>query len=142
MATGGHPVPKVMMVPIFWTRMKQYDNLLATLYMVYMVASPADTRSGFMMGDIRKRHPSAFKAKVALEAIAGNKTLAQIASETGVHPSQISEWKKIGLAAITEAFINKKRNGAKPLYSEDDCKLKIGELTLYIDFLKKKLGIL
>jgi len=42
----------------------------------------------------RKRHEAAFKARVALEALKGVKTIQQIASEYGVHPVQVSDWKK------------------------------------------------
>ena len=42
----------------------------------------------------RKTHEASFKAKVALEAVKGGKTIAQISGEYGVHPNQISQWKK------------------------------------------------
>ena len=44
----------------------------------------------------RKRHDSRFKAQVALEAIKNQQTIAQIASEYGVHPTQVNQWKKTG----------------------------------------------
>jgi transposase-like protein len=46
------------------------------------------------MGQIRKRHSAAFKAKVALEAVKQDKTIAELAKEHQVHPVQISQWKK------------------------------------------------
>ena len=46
------------------------------------------------MGSKRKRYDASFKAKVALEAINGERTISEIASKTGVHPNHISKWKK------------------------------------------------
>jgi transposase len=46
------------------------------------------------MSGIRKRHNASFKAKVALEAVKEDKTISQLASELGVHPNQIRQWKK------------------------------------------------
>jgi len=45
------------------------------------------------MNPIRKRHPAAFKARVALEAVKQQKTMAELASEYGVHPNLIQQWK-------------------------------------------------
>jgi len=47
-----------------------------------------------MVRRIRKTHDRAFKAKVALEAIKGEKTLTQLSSEFGAHPNQIGQWRK------------------------------------------------
>ena len=47
---------------------------------------------------MRKQHTSAFKAKIVQEAIKEEKTIAQIASENGIHPNQISQWKSLALA--------------------------------------------
>lgn len=46
------------------------------------------------MGSSRKNYPASFKVKVALAALKGDKTLAQLASEFGVHPNQTQQWKK------------------------------------------------
>ncbi len=46
------------------------------------------------MGTVRRRHSSEFKARVALEAVKGQKTLNELASEFGVHPVQIAQWKR------------------------------------------------
>ena len=56
------------------------------------------------MGTIRRRHSQEFKAKVALEAIKGQKTLNELASEFGVHPVQIAQWKRQLLDASPAAF--------------------------------------
>jgi len=46
------------------------------------------------MTELRRKHDGAFKARVTLEAIRGQKTITEIASEYGVHPNQITTWKK------------------------------------------------
>jgi transposase-like protein len=52
------------------------------------------------MGTVRRRHSSAFKAKVALEALKGEKRLNELAAEYGVHPVQIAQWKKHALEGM------------------------------------------
>lgn len=51
------------------------------------------------MGTVRRQHSSEFKARVALEAVKGQKTLNQLATEFGVHPVQIAQWKRQLVAA-------------------------------------------
>ena len=53
------------------------------------------------MGLTRKRYDAAFKAKVALEAIKGERTIAEIVCELGVHPNQITKWKKTAIRGST-----------------------------------------
>jgi transposase len=90
----------------------------------------------------RKSFTSQHKAKVALEAIRGVKTVNEIAQEYAVHPTQIGQWKKELLAQASGIFDTKR--GPKPedpsssperLYSE------IGRLKMELDWLKKKSGI-
>lgn len=90
----------------------------------------------------RKIFSSQFKAKVALEAIGGIKTVNEIAQECGVHPTQVGLWKK-ELQEQAAGLFEAKR-GPKPvdasasperLYSE------IGRLKMELDWLKKKSGI-
>lgn len=83
---------------------------------------------------------SKFKARVALDAARGVKTLAQLATEHKVHPNQISAWKKQLLAQAEELFTRGKNCAAKteeeltaPLYEE------IGRLKMDIKWLEKKL---
>ena len=90
----------------------------------------------------RKSFTSQHKAKVALDAIRGSKTLNEIAQEHTVHPTQVGEWKRELLAQASTIFEIKR--GPKPvdpstsperLYSE------IGRLKMELDWLKKKSGI-
>ena len=66
------------------------------------------------MHGMRRQHEAAVKAKVALEAIRGEKTIAQIAGEYGIHPNQIRLWRDRALAALPAVFVQgrgKKRKG-------------------------------
>jgi len=89
----------------------------------------------------RRRHEATFKARVALEALKGNKTVQQIAAEYEVHPVQVSEWKKILAEGMQEPFENNKggRGGSEVFDKEREAlHSKIGELTVKLDFLEKK----
>jgi len=79
---------------------------------------------------MRKKIDAVLKAKVALEAFRGEKTLAQIASEYGVHPNQISKWKKELLKGASEVFKNARHNGQDKQQQDLPDKLHrtIGEL--------------
>lgn len=88
---------------------------------------------------IRRQHPPAFKAKVALEASKGDKTIAELASEFQVHPTQIKQWKDMLLANLNELFSGKHKSRDK----EQDELLtslyeQIGKLKVESDWLKKK----
>lgn len=88
----------------------------------------------------RKNHKPAFKARVALEAIKGERTAAELASQYGVHPTQIHQWKKALLDGAPDVF----ERGFKSAPQTDpeqikDLHAKIGELTVERDFLSKKL---
>ena len=86
----------------------------------------------------RKRHSAEFKAKVALEAAKEIKTLNELASHYGVHPAQISQWKKQLLESLPELFTKQKpsTDSSKKI---DDLYRQIGEVTVERDWLKKKL---
>ncbi len=90
----------------------------------------------------RQTFSADFKAKVALEAIHGVKTLNEIAQEYGVHPVQVSTWKK-ELQQQASTLFEQKR-GPKPVDPiEDPDKLysEIGRLRMELEWLKKKSGI-
>jgi len=82
-----------------------------------------------------------FKAKVAIEAIKGEKTLNEIASMYEVHPNQVSQWKKLALEKLPEAMADGRSKQARQVQPVDEEKLhqKIGQQAIEIDFLKKKL---
>lgn len=82
-----------------------------------------------------------FKAKVAIEAIKGEKTINEIASLYEVHPNQVSNWKKLALEKLPELMADgrgKQERQARPV-DEDRLHQKIGQQAIEIDFLKKKL---
>ena len=75
------------------------------------------------MGTKRQQHSAEFKAKVALEALKGLKTVSELASGYRVHPIQINKWKK---------KLREEASGVAPLYE------KIGRLNMELEWLKKK----
>jgi transposase-like protein len=87
----------------------------------------------------RRNHSPDFKAKVALAAIRGDKTLAELAKRFDVHPNQIAQWKDQLLSSAANVFGGDSRPTEPPI----DLKAlhaKIGELTLENDFLEGALG--
>jgi transposase-like protein len=90
----------------------------------------------------RKRHTGPFKARVAIEAIAGHKTVNQIAAEYGIHPSQVNKWKKDAVDRLPEV-LSDGRGGKNGRQEELEAQLyqQIGRLTMELDYLKKKLGL-
>ena len=91
------------------------------------------------MSEKRKKFSSAEKAKIALEAIKSELTLAQITSKYGVHSTQISTWKKRLLAYLPDAFSDTGKNETVA-YETQLAELyeQIGRLKVENDFLKKK----
>jgi transposase-like protein len=89
----------------------------------------------------RKSFSKAFKAKVAIEAIRGEKTINEIASIYEVHPTQIAQWKKLALENLPEAMGDGRSKEVRSQHEMDEDKLhqKIGQQAIEIDFLKKKL---
>lgn len=91
----------------------------------------------------RKVYKSEFKAKVALEAVKGRLTINEIAREYGVHPNQISQWKKQFLESMALVFDNSKA-GSRQSEEELTNQLyeQIGRLKVELDWLKKKSTVL
>jgi len=90
----------------------------------------------------RKQYNPAFKAKVALEALNGERTMAELSSRFGVHATMIHQWKKALLDGAPGVF--GRGGGAKEAAAPDraalkDLHAKIGELTVERDFLSEKL---
>ena len=91
----------------------------------------------------KRLHDSAYKARVALEAIKGNKSLAEIASFYKVHTTQISRWKKRALEGLSEIFSSSHENGAREAEElQDELYKEIGRLKVELDWLKKKSALL
>jgi transposase len=95
------------------------------------------------MRNMRKNHDGAFKAKVALEAIKGEKTMGQLASEFGVHVNQIGQWKKHLLEELPSLFSDKRKKVEKENEElETELYKQIGQLKVELDWLKKKSQLL
>ena len=89
----------------------------------------------------RRNHAPAFKAKVALAAIKGEKTLAELAQHFDVHPNQITQWKTQLLEGAAGVFGAEARSEATaPAVDLKSLHAKIGELTLENDFLEGALS--
>ena len=89
----------------------------------------------------RRKFTSSFKAKVAVAAIKGNKTVNEIATEFGVHPNQVTTWKKQLLESAEDAFSHKTERREKDIEAEkDQLYRQIGQLKVENDFLKKTVG--
>jgi transposase-like protein len=91
---------------------------------------------------IRRVHSATFKAKVVMEALKEQKTLAELSSQFGVHAMVISKWKKQAVEILAKGYSDKRQ-----LKEKDDSELiqelyrQIGKLKVEVDFLKKKMGI-
>lgn len=94
------------------------------------------------MGNIRRSHPAAFKAKIALELIKAIDTVANISSKHAIHPTQAMQWKKQLLGNI-EALFSDKPSTALAEKDELISELykQIGQLKVELDWLKKKLSV-
>ena len=91
------------------------------------------------MGTVRKRYSAAFKAKVALEAVKKQKTIAQLSSEYGVHANQINQWRKQFLEQLPDLFSDKRKKKEKNTEAlQDELYKQIGQLKVELDWLKKK----
>jgi putative transposase len=94
------------------------------------------------MQKTRKRYSADFKAKVALEAVKGQKTLSELSSQFQIHPNQITQWKKQLFDEAPILFSNKSDKLQKQQNQlEDRLYKQIGQLTVENDWLKKKLLI-
>ena len=89
----------------------------------------------------RRNHSPVFKAKVALAAVRGERTLADLAEQFEVHPNQIQDWKKNLVAEAEHVFGAGAIRGRRiPSGETQQLHAKIGQLTMEKDFLSKALG--
>ena len=86
----------------------------------------------------RKRYTGALKAKVGLEALMGVKTVGQIAREYQVHPVQVTQWKGLIREHLPELFEASRPEGEDHQALIAQLHEKIGQLTVEVDWLKKK----
>ena len=98
------------------------------------------TTGGLKMRGVKKHFSKEFKAKVAIEAIKGLKTTAQISSEYKVHPTQIAQWKNQLKEGLPRVFSDKRDPEQKQKQElVDELYKQIGQLQVENDWLKKKL---
>ena len=89
----------------------------------------------------RRRFTADFKAKIALEALRGDKTIQEIASRYKVHPNQVSTWKRQAMDGLGEVFAKgADKAGADHEAEVHDLHAKIGQLTVERDFLERGLA--
>jgi transposase-like protein len=92
------------------------------------------------MVSTRKRYEVVFKVRVALEAVKGEKTIAQLASEFKVHPNQIRQWRQRLLDVLQEVFSNRRPQAEKDRDElEAELFWQIGQLKVEVEWPKKDL---
>ena len=95
------------------------------------------------MSTQRKRYSAEFKARVALDAIKGHKTVNELASTSGVHPTQIAHWKHQLQKEVPQIFAAsrvKREHDQEALQAQ--LYQQIGQLKVELDWLKKKVGVI
>jgi transposase-like protein len=91
---------------------------------------------------MRKKYSASYKSKVALEAIRGDLTIAELSGKYGVHANQISKWKKQALVGLPQLFSDKRKK--EVIESEElvsELYRTIGRLNVELEWLKKKSGL-
>ena len=88
----------------------------------------------------RRNHSSAFKAKVALAAVKGERTLAELAEQFDVHPNQIQDWKKRLVEGAEDVFGGHAVEAEHTEREVEQLHAKIGQLAMENDFLAQVLG--
>lgn len=92
-----------------------------------------------MAENMRKNHEAAFKSKVALEALKGDRTMAELSSEYGVHPNQIRQWRQKLVDELPGVFSDRRQKNNKEAEEvTSELYRQIGQLKVELDWLKKK----
>ena len=94
------------------------------------------------MATTRKQYSPKFKARVAIEAIRGEKTLSQLGSQFKVHPIQIAKWRKAALDQLPELFVDGRTRKASGEVDNDALYEEIGRLKVELDWLQTKVGMI
>jgi transposase-like protein len=94
------------------------------------------------MAGKRKQHTAAFKAQVALAAVKGERTVNELASQYGVHPTLIHGWKKQLLAGADQVFSNGSKAATDAEAEKAELFEQVGRLKMELEWLKKKVGSL
>jgi transposase len=96
------------------------------------------------MTAMRKEYGAKFKARVAIEAIRGEKTLGQLSSQFGVHAMQIAYWRRLALEQLPVLFVDgRQQQKARDSEVEKEALYEeIGRLKMELDWVKKKAGLL
>lgn len=90
------------------------------------------------MGGKRRVFGAGFKAKVALAAARGDRTSAQLASQFGIHTSQVTDWKKQLMGEVAELFVDGRHRRPDQTTDEQELYEQIGRLKMEVEWLKKK----
>ena len=89
----------------------------------------------------RKTYTTDIKVKIALESIKGQRTTNEIASHYGVHPNQVTQWKKQALEGLPDAFSSRRTRDAEDQEAlQAQLYQQIGQLKVELDWRKKKAG--
>lgn len=90
----------------------------------------------------RKQYDGNFKARIVLEALRERKTIAELSSHFGVHPTIITKWKHHAVTTMPELFSDKRdREHQDQQVLQAELYREIGQLTMELDWLKKKSGL-
>lgn len=90
----------------------------------------------------RRQFTAEFKARVAIEAIKGQKTIQEIAAHYEVHPNMVTTWKRQALAELPQVFSDQRSRAAESDEAlKDALYQQIGKLQVQLDWLKKKSGL-
>ena len=93
---------------------------------------------------MRKQYSATYKAEIVKELLKEEKPLSQLAAETGIHPSQLKEWRKIALTRLPELFSRNDQAMVDARNHEQqvtDLYAEIGRLTTQVNWMKKKSGL-
>jgi putative transposase len=93
---------------------------------------------------MKKQYTPEFKAQVVKEILKEEKTIAQIAAEYGVHPVQLSNWKKTALDNLANLFVDERKAAKQQKMQEQKIERlysQVGKLTTQLEWIKKKSGI-